>query len=402
MPDVGVIALVPEHWGGTWMSRHQILTRLSRYYQVVWFNPPRGRTKLNRKYAPDGVVDDAEMPASSFFTYTHGRLLPKINREGKLKEVTARLRLERAKAILRRHGCTRFVLYIWRPDYHEAIDLIEHDVSLYHVVDEYTFAFQEQPITPNEQRLLERSDCVIVHSPGLLDKKGHINPNTHYITNGVDYRTFAQSQAEPADMASIPRPRIGYSGRIKRQLDWSLLLDVVRANASYSFVFVGPMVTLTAKQQTEKDARDAVFAEPNVYYLGNKPKEAVPGYIQHMDVCSMCYLRNDYTKFIFPLKLHEYLAAGKPVVGTRIKSLEAFPEVVAVASTVDEWNTALSAALADSSRTSEKVQQRRAIARDNDWDTITFKVARVLGEKLGPDVVTRLENSHSGAIASTR
>src|SRR4029453_1421101 len=36
MPDVGVIALVPDPWTGIWQSRHYILTRLARFFHVVW------------------------------------------------------------------------------------------------------------------------------------------------------------------------------------------------------------------------------------------------------------------------------------------------------------------------------------------------------------------------------
>src|SRR5262245_36058628 len=40
LPDVGVIALVPDAWDDFWQSRHYVLTRLARYFQVVWCNPP--------------------------------------------------------------------------------------------------------------------------------------------------------------------------------------------------------------------------------------------------------------------------------------------------------------------------------------------------------------------------
>ena len=41
LPDIGVIALVPDYWGGPWMPRHYVLTRLARYFHVVWVDPPR-------------------------------------------------------------------------------------------------------------------------------------------------------------------------------------------------------------------------------------------------------------------------------------------------------------------------------------------------------------------------
>src|SRR5260370_35654468 len=40
--DVGVLALVPDRWDWQWQPRHQVLTRLARYFPVVWMNPAEG------------------------------------------------------------------------------------------------------------------------------------------------------------------------------------------------------------------------------------------------------------------------------------------------------------------------------------------------------------------------
>ena len=58
--------------------------------------------------------------------------------------------------------------------------------------------------------------------------------------------------------------------------------------------------------------KQRLFAMPNVHYLGNRAVGEIPGYMQHMDVCLLCYALTDYTRYIFPLKLHEYLATGRP------------------------------------------------------------------------------------------
>ena len=38
---VGIVALVDKPWSTRWMPEHQILSRLSRYFHVVWVNPAR-------------------------------------------------------------------------------------------------------------------------------------------------------------------------------------------------------------------------------------------------------------------------------------------------------------------------------------------------------------------------
>jgi len=66
LPDIGVLALVPERWGGTWLSRHQILTRPLRYFNVVWHNPPYEWRQWPR---PLAQKDPTPPPADGFAVY---------------------------------------------------------------------------------------------------------------------------------------------------------------------------------------------------------------------------------------------------------------------------------------------------------------------------------------------
>lgn len=382
--DVGVIALVPERWGGMWLSRHQILTRLSGYFHVVWQNPSR---PWRQALAPPPVVnpDPTSAPALGFSVYDHEPWLPKFYRPAALARATERGRLSHASRILEDAGCTRIVLYIWQPKFAAALDLVRHDVSCYHIVDEYSFSDVEEPLSPVERRLIERADQVIVHSPALREKKGSLNPNTAYITNGVDYASFAGTHPEPADLAPVGRPRIGYVGRIKSQMDWVTLDQIARARPAWNIVLVGPVGHMGEREAD----RNRLFALPNVHYLGNKSVRDIPAYIQHMDVCLLCYALTDYTKFIFPLKLHEYLASGRPVVGSDIRSLREFTSVVRIAHNPAEWCDAIEAALEPEENTPARVAERRRVAQAYDWDVLTRRVAGLLCDRLGGEYAGR-------------
>jgi len=165
---------------------------------------------------------------------------PKFNRPDWLDKFTFDARLRRARNILLRRGCRKIVLYVWRPQFGAALDAIPFDVSCYHIDDEYSFSQVETPPDPQELELMARVDEVFIHSPGLWERKGQINPHTTFSPNGVDYDAYAKAVPEPADLSSIPHPRIGYTGWIKRQLDWPLLVRLTQAHPEWSFVFVGP------------------------------------------------------------------------------------------------------------------------------------------------------------------
>jgi glycosyltransferase involved in cell wall biosynthesis len=57
---------------------------------------------------------------------------------------------------------------------------------------------------------------------------------------------------------------------------------------------------------------------PNITYPGKQPYEALPGVMASFDVALMPFALNEATRSISPTKTLEYLAAGLPVVSTRV------------------------------------------------------------------------------------
>jgi glycosyltransferase involved in cell wall biosynthesis len=276
-----------------------------------------------------------------------------------------------AERILRGQGCKRIVLYLWRPEFAPAIDALSPDLVCYHIDDEYTFSKDDIPLQPAESALITRSNRVFVSSKELLAKKGRLNPAAILVPNGVDFRAYSTSCPEPADLASIPRPRVGYVGVIKQHLDLQLMLDVARLRPQWSVVFVGPEGPLG----DQVNAMDELRRQPNVHFIERRPQDELPAYVQHLDVCSLCYVLNGYTKYIYPLKLHEYLASGQPVVSTHLPALAEFSGTIAFAGGASEWCAAIDHLLTAEERSNSRVEQRRQVARNYDWDRLVARIA---------------------------
>jgi glycosyltransferase involved in cell wall biosynthesis len=155
---------------------------------------------------------------------------------------------------------------------------------------------------------------------------------------------------------------------------WSLLTDLAKRHWDWSFVFVGPLGFLGEQAKAIQELTDM----PNTYFLGAKPITALPAYTQHLDVCMLSYQCNDYTKFIYPLKLHECLAGGRPVVGSPIRTLRTFRDIITLAQTADQWSEALAKSLDAKEQSPAKFEQRRQVAREYDWDSLVHVVAKAL------------------------
>jgi glycosyltransferase involved in cell wall biosynthesis len=396
--EVGVIALVPDQWGPHWETRHHVLSRLARYFHVVWMNYPPGWRNWLSAWR-ERRVSPADSPATppGLQIYQPELLLPNLGRPAWLARLAARQRLKRARARLLALGCTKLVLYLWRPEFAGAREQLPHDFSIYHIDDEYSFSSADVEISPAERRLLESAGQVFIHSPALMQKKGAFNPKTEFVPNGVDYSSFSTPMPEPEDLRPIPHPRIGYVGHLKRQVDWSLLLELSAVHSQWSFVFVGPR-----RPHAEIDGMlEQMSRRPNVYFLGGKPTLSLCGYPQHFDACIMPYQLDEYTKYIYPLKMHEYLASGKPVVSSPIRSVEEFRHVIEVASTREEWSNCLEHALSEEQNTPDRRCERQAVARDYDWDPLVFRIARTIAANFDLNIadVAAICDSRSSTVS---
>ena len=376
LPDVGVVMLVPDRWSGQWQVRHQVASRLARYFHVVWVNPAHDWTQSLRPREPRSAPAPANLDI-----YTPERWLPRFYRPSGLRDWALRTRLHRARRRLTARGCRHVLLYVWRPRLGAALDLLPHDRSFYHIDDEYSFGTEAQPLDPVELRLIERVDQVFIHSPGLWERKGGLNPHTALVPNGVDYAAYATPAPMPADLAAIAAPRLGYTGWLKNQLDWPLLASLADRHPAWSFVFVGGVSPQPEMRTVVAD----LARRPNVHFLGEKTSDALTAYPQHFDVCLMPYARNAYTDCIYPLKLHEYLAGGRPVVGTPIRSLRGFGDTIALAEDEPAWSAAIAGALASAAAPAGAAarEARRAVARRHDWDGLVRRIAGTMAERLG-------------------
>jgi len=373
MSEIGVIALVPDQWDAMWQARHHLLSRMAGRCEVAWMSPGHHWRDALRESADRGVAPG--VPGLQI--HDAPRWLPRFHGSPRLDGLTLGVRLRAARATLLSKGVRRVVLYLWRPDYATALGLVPHDLSCYHIDDEYSFSTTEVGTADEELTLIRGVGQVFIHSNTLLAAKGGLNPHTAHLPNGVDYERYATPAAAPEDLARIPHPRIGYCGWLKPQLDWDLLLTLARTQKHMSFVFVGPR----GKAPEVQAAIQAMDELPNVHFLGARPTSVLHAYTQHFDVCLMPYKRNWYTQFIYPVKVHEYLATGNPVVASSLPNLAEFADVVALADEAEAWTAALEEGLATRHEPAP-IRARRAVASRHDWTALATRAVSIFEERL--------------------
>ena len=194
---------------------------------------------------------------------------------------------------------------------------LEAELTVYDCMDELSaFRFAPPRLLDLEDELIKAADLVFTGGYSLFEAKKARHANTHPFPSSVDPAHFhkaRRAQADPADQAHLPRPRLGYYGVIDERFDLQLLDRSAEMRPDWQFVMVGPVVKI---DQAELPRR------PNIHYLGSKHYDELPAYLSGWDVALMPFAINEATRFISPTKTPEYLSAGKPVVSTPIRDVE--------------------------------------------------------------------------------
>ena len=277
------------------------------------------------------------------------------------------------------------VLFVWHPHFAEIIGGFGEAVSCYYADDEFaSFAGLSErarnEVLEQEDSLLSHVDMVFVSGPALMDKKNHYG-NAINVPMGADFELFSRSRAAetpvPADLEAVPHPRIGHIGNLNDKIDFRLVLEMSEARPNWSFVLVGPVNVRSAGFREDVEL---LRKRPNVYMLGSKPRESLPNYIKGLDVCMMCYRTDGWARYIYPLKLHEYLASGKPAIGPPLMSLRDFTEVVRIADTPEKWVECIEQALND--HDAALAQKRIQVAFENRLEKRIETIEEALERKL--------------------
>ena len=297
----------------------------------------------------------------------------------RLLKINESIIAERIKKVISKKKIEQ-IIYINSFNFHypSVSDSLNPLLAAYHCVDPLILPFDRKHGVISEQTLLKKSDIVICTSKQLFHEKKELNKNTFFIPNAADISHSGKAldshlKVHPS-ILHLKKPVIGYLGNIERRIDFSLIRKVALQNPDKSFVFAGPM--------SMEFIPEWFLNTANIHTTGRFDYDQLPAILKGFDVAIIPFKKDEVSNTIFPLKLFEYLGAGKPVISTNFNpDLQEFTKgTVTYCSDADEFSAAINEEVTNN--TPEKMEARLLIAKDNTWEKRITELSSLLNSKI--------------------
>jgi len=260
-------------------------------------------------------------------------------------------------------------VWVYTPMALELAEELDPDILVYDVMDDLaSFAEAPEGLEHQAKRLLDQADVVFTGGRSLHHATAASRPEgTFLFPSGVEPEHYAIGRATRRRQE---RPAAGYVGVLDERLDLGLLAGLAAELPDWDVVLVGPVAKI--------DPVDLPQAA-NLLYAGSKPYAELPEAMGRFDVGLMPFALNDATRSISPTKTLEYLAAGLPVVSTRVPDVVAdYTGVVAFADDPAGFASACRTARREDPEVREH-RVRPILARQT-WDAIAARMSGLVEE----------------------
>jgi teichuronic acid biosynthesis glycosyltransferase TuaH len=283
-----------------------------------------------------------------------------------LWKLNERVVLSTLRKLLKDFNVKKYVLFnSFDPFYLTKIPAdIRPLVKIYQTIDDIT---QETYIARHgirlEREAIINSDVSFGTSKELTKLISRYSSTVFCVPNAADFTLFQKAVTDklerPKELIGISKKVICYTGNIGSRINYGLLRKVALSHSDKLLLMVGPV--------SNDDHKDHGLDQlPNVLMTGARDISQLPAYLQHSDCLLIPFEYSTLTKSIYPLKINEYLTAGKPVVATAFsEDIQDFSDVAYIAKTEEEFLLKIEQSIQENNPA--KIKERVAKAALNTW-----------------------------------
>jgi GT2 family glycosyltransferase/glycosyltransferase involved in cell wall biosynthesis len=365
-------------WNSVVQRQHHFARGLAeRGHTVFWIepalSPPRNwlGTKPLQQVAPGVYLVRLPGLARDIYTmeWNHAIL-------GSIVESMAAALLQTASAYSAHHAIALVNYPRWQPLVKSMHERSSWKIAKDCLDDQRALADLYQTVLGTyEDWLVEHADLLITSSVVLQDR---LLPHSSVLLhNATDYDLF--SLASPSvSFQHLSRPIVGFFGALADWLDMDLIHAVALRFPDWTFIYIGPHTFSNPDIEVEWLRQTNL---PNIIVLPQMNPRELAAHLAEFDVCTMPFLDIPVTRSMNPVKLYEYLSAGKPTISRDLPEVRHLVEedakgLIALYSSPREFFSLLQRSIETDS--DEFRARRQEFAKANDWNDRVDKLSAML------------------------
>lgn len=326
--------------------QHLMRSLVQLGYEILYLNPVCG----------SGEIIEVEENIHIYSPHGYGTVLYNLehNRGDRLGQ--------EINSLLRELNYENGIVFLNAPYWTPLLQFWEYSLLIYDCIDNYTefedLVHHEAVIKESEQQLLNLADLVLTSSTGLFEEKKAVNDNTYLVPNGVETKYFNYNYIPVIKPDDIPDSEkiIGYYGAISSWFDIELVRSLAVSLPEVAVVLIGEVSTDISH----------LSSLLNVTLLGEKPYHLLADYLYYFDLAIIPFIKNSLTLMSDPVKLYEYLAAGKPVLTTELPEVKKFKKQINIAKDKEDF-ISQAAELINNDISQDSREERYNLIKNKTW-----------------------------------
>lgn len=378
-------------WSNMWKRNQSMMAEISKcdfINRLIFVNPSTSirvifRRRNGNRNAGSNLLSKlvSSKIAPEIFVYSPINIFPYRKYLSVLKKIENKIML---KIIRYLNNHKPYIIFMNCPNtyLHYILDelLKGAELSIFDFSDDFVELVTNEKIKESYMRNISKyakaADIVLTVNDHIKKKYASLFSNIHVIRNATNYENFDRKSYKSIDllekMKSNKNPIIGYSGLANLwRFDNKLLDFLLEKRPDWQFVFIGP----ADSKFTERYLR-----HKNVHIMSPVEYQRLPDYIHYFDVAIVPFEINAHTKGNDLLKLHDFLAMGKPVVSTRIGGANDLKDVIRIAQRPSDFLNGIEKALLDDNQ--DDVLRRKNVAMKNSWHNRIKKLEELIKDSI--------------------
>ncbi|MEW5057309.1 MAG: glycosyltransferase [Cycloclasticus sp.] len=325
-----------EDWGKLPSSSQHLIGYLSRNRKVIWVNSiglrkpnftwrdlKRLCSKLSALKKPTTQLKAT--PSCHGFHIINPWTLP-APRSRLARKLASLILSAQLRPLIKSAQLEKPILWASLPTAGDVAKHLNISALVYYCGDDFSAlaGVDHATVSQHESELVDAADLIMAASKKLESR--FPSQKTYLLAHGVDFDLFTRDTPRANDLPNDGRPIAGFYGSISEWLDIALLKNVISQLPNWHFVFIGkPVVDISPLSQF-----------PNVIFLGERSHQQLPSYSQHWTASLLPFKNNPQIQACNPLKLREYLAAGRPIISTPFPALVPYKNFIHPITTANE------------------------------------------------------------------